>query len=90
MESEAKDHLSGFNKQWNDRCAASQKSNKSSEATFIEFRDRESTPDNEWEKIASLVDLDQKDSNTRALHEKDITRMKSLLIECKTSPVKAH
>jgi hypothetical protein len=90
MESDAKEHLSGFHKQWNDRCAASKKANQTSEGTFIEFRDRKSTPDNEWEKIASLVDLDQKDSNARALHEKDIVRMRSLLIECKTSPVKAH
>jgi len=80
---QAKRELDEWYKNRAEQLEKSKKNNKVTEQEFIRERDAD-RPGQEWERIARLCEFNPKSSK----NTKDVSRMRSLLLQMKTTPIK--
>ncbi|XP_042196061.1 clathrin light chain A isoform X2 [Callorhinchus milii] len=78
----AKKELEEWYVRQNEQLEKTKKNNRAAEEAFVEDRD-EDTPGTEWERVARLCDFNPKTSK----QSKDVSRMRSVLISLKQSPL---
>ena len=59
------------------------KSNRESEAEFLKTIEEAKNVDNTWERVVSLVDV----STNPEINEKDVSRLRQILIQLKSHPI---
>eukprot|EP00039_Didymoeca_costata_P027754 m.19122 g.19122 ORF g.19122 m.19122 type:complete len:157 (-) comp6490_c0_seq1:1041-1511(-) len=80
LEKKAAEELEKWKSEYEAGITSRATNNKSDEEAFIEKRD-ETGPGNQWERVAFLLDL----ASTKEKGRKDTGRMKSMLIQLKTT-----
>jgi len=78
---QAKKELEGWDKSRAEQLEKTRESNRLAEEQFIKERDQ-STPGSEWERVSKLCDFNPKG----AKGTKDVTRMRSSLLQLKQNP----
>lgn len=78
----AKKELEDWYRHRNEQLEKTKANNREAEAVFVQDRD-ESTPGHEWEKIYRLCEFNSK----QARNTKDISRMRSILLQLKQTPL---
>ena len=76
MSKKARETLDNFNKTLKESQESRAKHNLEIDEQFIQ--DRDSTSTKPWERVVSFIDFNRSD-----LHERDVQRMKSLLLQLK-------
>ncbi|XP_048346415.1 clathrin light chain B isoform X2 [Sphaerodactylus townsendi] len=78
----AKKDLEEWNLRQNEQMERNRANNRASEEAFLK-ESKEETPGTEWEKVAQLCDFNPKSSK----QSKDVSRMRSVLISLKQTPL---
>uniref|UniRef100_A0A8C5UDB4 Clathrin light chain n=1 Tax=Malurus cyaneus samueli TaxID=2593467 RepID=A0A8C5UDB4_9PASS len=78
----AKKDLEEWNLRQNEQMEKNRANNRASEEAFLK-ESKEETPGSEWEKVAQLCDFNPKSSK----QSKDVSRMRSVLISLKQTPL---
>lgn len=85
IRAEAKKEIETFVEQLEIKKAAKKKSNREAEVEFLKTIEEAKKCDNSWERVLSLVDV----STNPEINERDISRLRQVLIQLKSHPIAA-